>query len=333
MARPNDPGCEYFPLDVDHASDDKFTAIEVEHGLLGYAVVMRLYAGIYRVGYCYRWSLAEQKLFSHRIRADLDLVQRVVETALNAGIFDRKMLEREGVLTSSGIQRRYVAIKKRKASQLIKAKYDLISEPAEIDENELCGDYAGVMRDSAGVMRDYAAQSKVKESKVNQKCVCVDDLKGDGENSENKKSTHTLSVDLEKLGANLNGIKRSLSKLGEGQDPIKKAAQEAFKRIFDFEKFDPENPNFACGKLPFKKFPLVWLSPTEFSELLADYRAAEIPDTEITAPVKKVQRRLEQWRIEGKKFESANAMLWLTGWAKQETIKDLIDRKRLKKTA
>lgn len=47
-------GVKYFPSDV--YLDDKFELIEAEFGLIGFAVVVKLYQKIYSIGYYCEWN-------------------------------------------------------------------------------------------------------------------------------------------------------------------------------------------------------------------------------------------------------------------------------------
>ena len=49
MPRPQKAGVEYFPLDVEN--DDKLALIEADFGLTGFAVIVKLYQRIYKLGY------------------------------------------------------------------------------------------------------------------------------------------------------------------------------------------------------------------------------------------------------------------------------------------
>ena len=54
MSRPIKQGLDYFPMDVD--LDEKFELLEAKHGLLGFAVIIKLFQRIYREGYFLKWN-------------------------------------------------------------------------------------------------------------------------------------------------------------------------------------------------------------------------------------------------------------------------------------
>lgn len=115
MARPKKEGLDYFPLDVDMDQDDKIALIEAKHGLIGFSIVVKLLMKIYKNSYFYKWSEKEHLLFSSRINADINSISNVINDCINWGLFDEKNYKEFSILTSKGIQERYVeAISRRK---------------------------------------------------------------------------------------------------------------------------------------------------------------------------------------------------------------------------
>lgn len=106
MARPIKSGLDYFPLDT--ALDDNFELVEAKFGPTGFMVVIKLYQKIYATnGYYYPWGEHEQLLFSKRINVSINSINDIIEYCLTIGIFSDDMYEK-GVLTSHGIQKRYI---------------------------------------------------------------------------------------------------------------------------------------------------------------------------------------------------------------------------------
>jgi DNA replication protein DnaD len=115
MARPKKEGLDYFPLDVDMDQDDKIALIEAKHGLIGFSIVVKLLMKIYKNSYFYKWSEKEHLLFSSRINVDINSISEVINDCINWGLFDEKNYKNYSILTSKGIQERYVeAISRRK---------------------------------------------------------------------------------------------------------------------------------------------------------------------------------------------------------------------------
>ena len=168
MARPQKEGLDYFPLDVDIDQDDKVQLIEARFGITGFAIVIKLFMKIYKEGYYYEWTEKEQLLFSRRINVDINLVNDVINECIKWGLFDSTLYEKYKILTSKGIQRRYLeATCRRKQVELIK-EYYLIDSSKYSNVVFVSINSVNVNNNphSDKVNDDNNPQSKVKESKV-----------------------------------------------------------------------------------------------------------------------------------------------------------------------
>ena len=173
MARPAKTGLDYFPLDT--FMDDKVELLEAEHGLLGFAVMVKLLQKIYSEGYFYKWERREKLLFSKRNGVAIETLNSITASLLKEGIFNIKTYNKYHILTSAGIQKRYLEATKRRDFVDIDKRYSLINGKGRIDVN-----INGVnvnknpVNDNnnpqgAGVYVNINSQSKVKESKVNKR--------------------------------------------------------------------------------------------------------------------------------------------------------------------
>lgn len=124
MARPVKQGLDYFPLDIN--LDNKLELFEAEFGLQGFAFIIKLYQKIYNNGYFCEWNEDEQLLFAKKINADNNSINVYINSAIKRGIFDKKLFDTYHILTSRGIQKRYLeACKRRKQIEIVK-EYFLI---------------------------------------------------------------------------------------------------------------------------------------------------------------------------------------------------------------
>lgn len=120
MARPQKVGIDYFPLDVDMDQDDKIAMIEAVRGIEGFGVVIKLLMKIYKEGYYYKWTEREQILFSKRINVDINRVNAIINDCIKWDLFDKELFNKYHILTSRGIQKRYLeAVKRRTSIELI----------------------------------------------------------------------------------------------------------------------------------------------------------------------------------------------------------------------
>lgn len=117
MARPRKQGIDYFPFDVDFFEDDKVALIEAEFGAKGVVVAIRLLCKVYKTnGYYYQWGEDECLLLSRQLGDGFapNLVKEILSGLIRRSFFDKGVFDSFGILTSVGIQRRYLeAIKGR----------------------------------------------------------------------------------------------------------------------------------------------------------------------------------------------------------------------------
>ncbi len=131
MARPHKQGIDYFSLDV--VLDDKFELFEAEFGLQGFGFIIKIFQKIYEAnGYYYKWSEDEKLLFSKRVNVDIDLINDYINSALKRDILSQSIYEKYNILTSKGIQKRFLeASKRRNRIEIIKEYFliDIASNP------------------------------------------------------------------------------------------------------------------------------------------------------------------------------------------------------------
>lgn len=111
MARPLFEGLLYFPHDVDLSSDDKFKIVEKVHGLIGYAVILKLYELIYKTGngeLIFDESLIES--YSILWDVQVDNLQAIVKTATKCRLLSIETTGGQPKITSNGIKKRLKAI-------------------------------------------------------------------------------------------------------------------------------------------------------------------------------------------------------------------------------
>lgn len=183
MARPQKDGLDYFPLDVDMDQDDKVALIEAQHGIVGFAVVIKLLMKIYKNGYFYEWTEKEQLLFSKRINVGINEVNVIINDCIKWGLFDGNMLETYKILTSKGVQKRFLEAASRRQKAEINKKYLLLDdEQVNVYKNLIIVD---INSNSKEVNDNINPQSKVKESK---------EKKSKEESIENSLSDKTFEI-------------------------------------------------------------------------------------------------------------------------------------------
>lgn len=158
MGRHSSNGIDYFNIDV--IQEDNLNYIEAKHGLIGYGVVVKLWRKIYMVeGYYTDWSEKNQYLFSKEIGVPVEEINEILDTCFQEGIFSNDMYVDHTILTSSGVQKRWVKIvtEARRKNREIDPKFRLIDKTPE---------FLPKTQEESPKTHAESTQTKVKESKV-----------------------------------------------------------------------------------------------------------------------------------------------------------------------
>ncbi len=121
MGRPVKEGLDYMQLDCgfwDHKKARLFRAMfpkgqRLSASMLLVLVWMRIYAG---KGYYIEWDEDERLLCCEDYDVELEFLDRVIECAVERGLFDRSRLAEKGVLTSEEITVRWANSKDKRFS-------------------------------------------------------------------------------------------------------------------------------------------------------------------------------------------------------------------------
>ena len=155
MGRPTKTGLDYFPLDVE--MDDCVELIEAEYGLAGFSIVIKLWQKIYKNGYHLDWNKDMALLFARRINTEVTLINNVINSCLLRNLFNKSMFEKYKVLTSSGIQKRYVTACLSSKRKNISMRSDLCL---------LTPEFIHLVTEFTQFPLEESAQRKGKENKV-----------------------------------------------------------------------------------------------------------------------------------------------------------------------
>ena len=167
MARPKAKGVEYFPLDVGFLSDLKIRKIMLSCGASSIAVLIYIFAAIYRdEGYFMNVKDDDIALIALDTNLDTDYVKNVINRACEVGLFSFRIYDNFRVLTSEGIQNRYLKITERRKSVKINADINLVNVGMMYTETRVnvAETIVNVAETPVNVYK--STQRKVKESKV-----------------------------------------------------------------------------------------------------------------------------------------------------------------------
>lgn len=125
-------GITYFSFDVDFFEDEKIQYVSARFGAKGEVCAIRLLTRIYRNGYFIKWDEDASYLFSKVAGKDISpgLANAVVNELVKRGFFNESLFNSLGILTSHGIQTRYLAACQRRKTVEIDERILLVN-PAD----------------------------------------------------------------------------------------------------------------------------------------------------------------------------------------------------------
>ena len=163
MARPKKIGLDYFPFDVDFFDDIKVRKLIRRQGGKAVAVYALLLCFIYKSGY-YMGSDEELPfVIAEKTGYDEAYIQQVINNLFSLGFFDKTLYENHKIITSKGVQIRYLEVQKNRKMNPDMPKFNLIS---------------GVNSEESTQKESKVKESKVKKRKENLESTTVDSSSG-----------------------------------------------------------------------------------------------------------------------------------------------------------
>jgi len=162
MARPTAKGVEYFPLNVNFINDLKVRKLLLSCGAESIAVLIYLLSTIYKdEGYFVEVHEDEIDLIALDVNVTPEFVLEVINKACEVRFFDVNLYNNFNILTSKGIQERYLKITERRKNSVVITRFNLVN----VDNNSVNvnNNSVNVYNNSVNVYK--STQSKVKESK------------------------------------------------------------------------------------------------------------------------------------------------------------------------
>lgn len=153
--------------------DTKIDKLLDAQGWVGFSIYFYLCQMAYKFdGYFYRWSYDDSATTARRMSGGVGskTVENTVGLCLQIGLFDKPLFDRHGILTSKGIQRRYLAaIQGRRVKSVIADYWLLKDEESEGLEKCVSNDDLRYTNDHLQGANDHlqgadAPKSKGKES-------------------------------------------------------------------------------------------------------------------------------------------------------------------------
>lgn len=135
MARPIKQGLSYFPFDVSFFSDRKVRKIIRGCGPGSPTILICLLCNIYEdQGYYILWDKELPFDIADTIGVPEGTVKELIKKAVDVDFFDKEMFEKEHILTSRGIQSRFIESTKKRKDVTIKKEYWIISSNNSVND-------------------------------------------------------------------------------------------------------------------------------------------------------------------------------------------------------
>ena len=163
MARPTAKGVEYFPLNVNFINDLKVRKLLLSCGAEAIAVLIYLLSTIYKdEGYYVEIHEDEIDLIALDVNVTPEFVLKVINKACEVRFFDVNLYENFNILTSKGIQERYLKITERRKNSVVITQFNLIN----VYNNSVNVNNNSINVDNNSINVYKSTQSKVKKRKV-----------------------------------------------------------------------------------------------------------------------------------------------------------------------
>lgn len=172
--RPLKESLEFSPWDVSILdNDEKIDMLIDAQGIAAFTVYFYLCQKAYgSKGYYLDWSYSRCATVARRLGkgASADYVKNVVDMCFQCCLFDKRLFELYGILTSKGIQKRYLPVAKARTAPQINDDYWLLDEEesAGLDLRTQKLNYQGSKSNYQGSKSNYPIQenSRVENSRV-----------------------------------------------------------------------------------------------------------------------------------------------------------------------
>lgn len=139
MARPIKVDLDFFPFDVKFFADEKLDDVQNEYGPLGEVIYLRLLCFIYGdKGYYYEFENLDKvanriiRSIGNRWVRNKEYVIKVISYLAECNLFSKELM-RNNILTSVGIQRRYVYVMGKILKRQVRIKKYNLLEKAVFD--------------------------------------------------------------------------------------------------------------------------------------------------------------------------------------------------------
>lgn len=137
MGRNRKLGLDYFPMDVDFFQDIRIRKLIKYQGGKAVTVYALLLCIIYKQGYYVRWDDELSFIISEQTGFEEAYIQEVFKCCLIVGLFSKKLYDSDKVITSKGIQERWIKLTDYVGNDFLTSKLNLLGNDIKIPKYKL----------------------------------------------------------------------------------------------------------------------------------------------------------------------------------------------------
>lgn len=126
---------DYYPIEISIFQDAKVRKLIQYQGAKAATVYIYLLCEIYRNGYYISWNKTTVQLVMQALNLDVAFVKEAVICCAKVGLFNSEYLYKEKILTSKGIQKRYLRISKLCNNSIAIEDYSCIENKQSVKQN------------------------------------------------------------------------------------------------------------------------------------------------------------------------------------------------------
>lgn len=137
MGRNRKVGLDYFPMDVDFFQDIRIRKLIKYQGGKAVTVYALLLCIIYKQGYYVRWDDELPFIISEQTKFEEAYIQEVFKCCLIVGLFSKELYDSDKVITSKGIQKRWIKLTDYVGNDFLTSKLNLLGNDIKIPKYKL----------------------------------------------------------------------------------------------------------------------------------------------------------------------------------------------------
>lgn len=137
MGRNRKVGLDYFPMDVDFFQDIRIRKLIKYQGGKAVTVYALLLCIIYKQGYYVRWDDELPFIISEQTGFEEAYIQEVFKCCMIVGLFSKKLYDSDKVITSKGIQERWIKLTDYVGNNFLTSKLNLLGNDIKIPKYKL----------------------------------------------------------------------------------------------------------------------------------------------------------------------------------------------------